>query len=62
MSDPNSPPDITGPNDDELLGHGGVEVPTEGIDDVPGASDDEGDPDAAVDGEPDAVGTAGGAS
>ena len=34
-----SDPQVTGPNDDEELGHGGVEVPTDDIDSVPRSDD-----------------------
>jgi hypothetical protein len=44
---------VTGPNDDEELGHGGVEVPTEDIDTVPQPDDEDVDadvPDAGLPG------------
>ena len=38
-----SDPQVTGPNDDEELGHGGVDVPTEDIDTLPALGDERDD-------------------
>lgn len=48
---------VTGPNDDEQYGHGGVDVPTDHLESLPNVDDDEADTvdeadDAAVGGGP----------